>query len=111
MFHVNVSVCAASDVPTIGNFQSGTQMSLGLERENVDNKWYLVVTNAQDYENTNQRFYRFRVLAASVMYDVVLIIQNMDDEIPLFLMPDPTPCEIRVSNGLNKPRSLHIITD
>jgi hypothetical protein len=27
------------------------------------------------------------------------------------LLPDSTPCAIRVSNALNKPHSLHITTD
>jgi len=112
MFHVNVSVSAESDEATIGNFLSGSgsQTTLGVATEKNDSKWYLVVTIAQDYENTNQRYYRFYVNAGSERYEVALIITNVDDEIPLFL-PYTTSCEIRVSNSLNKPRSLNIITD
>jgi hypothetical protein len=111
MFHVNVSVSAATDVPTILNFDYGTNMSLGLNVENSDNKWYLVVNNAQDYENPIQRYYRFSVQAGGVRHDVELSIINVDDESPYFLLPDSTPCAIRVSNALNKPHSLHITTD
>jgi hypothetical protein len=111
MLHVNVSVSAESDEPTIGNFVSGSQMSLGLETEKDDIKWYLVVTNAQDYENSNQRFYRFVVRAGGLSNDVVLNIQDVDDESPYFLLPDSTPCAIRVSSALNNAHSLHIITN
>jgi len=111
MFHVNVSVSAAIEEPTIQNFQSGSATSLGLETETDGSRWYLAVTNAQDYENINQRLYRFTVLAGTGQYEVVLNIVNVDDETPMFLLPDPTPCEIKVSNGLIKPHSLHIITD
>jgi hypothetical protein len=111
MIHVNVSLSAGSDVPTIGNFVSGSQTSLGLKTENDSNTWYLIVTNAQDYENPTQRFYRFSVTAGGVGYDVVLSIRNLDDGSPYFLLPDSTSCAINVSNALNKPHSLHLITD
>ena len=110
MLLVNVSVSADHDLPGIGNFQSGSQMSLGLEVED-DGEWYLVVTNPQDYEIPSQRIYRFSVRGDGVLYDVVLNIENVDDESPYFLMPDSKSCEIKVSKALNKPHSLHIITD
>ena len=111
MLHLNVSVSAVSDVATIGNFGVGTQMSLGLQTETDGSKWYLVVTNTQDYENPTQRYYRFEVTAGVQKYDVVLNIRNLDDESPYFLLPDPTPCAIKVSNDLKETHSLHIITD
>jgi hypothetical protein len=72
MIHVNISLSAASDLPSIGNFAIGSQTSLGLETEQDGSTWYLVVTNAQDYENPNQRLYRFSVTAGGVRNDVVL---------------------------------------
>jgi hypothetical protein len=108
---VNISFSTETDVPEIGRFDFGSQTSLGLETESDGSKWYLVVNNPQDYENTNQRYYRFFVLVAGGMNDVELNIRNLDDEIPYFILPDSTRCQIRVSNALNKPHSLHIITD
>ena len=100
MLHVNVSVSAETDVPTIGNLDSASQMILGLKTEENNSVWYLVVTNAQDYENPNQRYYRFDVTAGGRKYEVELTIRNLDDESPYFLLPDSTPCEIGVSNPL-----------
>ena len=111
MFHVNVSVSAASDVPEIVRFNLGSQISLGLDIENNGNKWYLVVKNAQDYENPSQRNYGFSVRAGGELYDVWLYIRNKDDEYPYFLLTNSTSCEIKVSNALNKPHSIHVITD
>jgi len=108
MFYVNVSLSAATDVPNIQN--DGSTMSLGLVTVNENNKWYLAVNNPQDYENPNQRNYRFSVIVTLMSYDVALSVVNVDDESPFFLLPDTTPCEMKVSNGLNKPHSLHIIT-
>lgn len=87
--------CDDSDEPSILGFTTGSQMSLGLETETDGSKWYLVVKNAQDYENTAQRNYRFSVLAGSESHDVTLNIVNVDDNSPLFLLPDPTPCQIK----------------
>ena len=113
MLLVNVSVSADPDSPTIGTFKpgSGSQMSLGLEVEKDNDNWYLVVNNPQDYEIPSQRYYSFSVLGDGALYDVVLNIENVDDESPYFLMPDSKSCEIKVSKALNKPHSLHIITD
>jgi hypothetical protein len=111
MLYVNVSVSADSDAPTIERFTVGSQTMLGLDIVNYDSKWYLVVTNAQDYEIANQRLYRFSVLVGITRYEVLLAVTNVDDEIPYFTMPDSTPCTISVSNALNKPHSIHIITE
>ena len=97
---MNISLSAETDVPTIGNLDSASQMNLGLETEKDNSIWYLVVTNGQDYENTNQRYYRFDVTAGGRKYEVELTIRNLDDESPYFLLPDSTPCEINVSNAL-----------
>jgi hypothetical protein len=111
MRYVNVYVAAESDVASIGSFVTGTNMSLGLTTELDNNKWYLVINNPQDYENTNNRFYRFFVLAGATRLEVALFILNVDDEFPYYSLPDSTPCAINVSNAVSKQYSLHIITD
>jgi hypothetical protein len=99
---VNVSVFAESDIPTIGSFLAGSQTVLGIDIEKDGIKWYLIVNNSQDYENSNQRYYRFFVLGGTRRIDIVLNIQNVDDESPYFtLPPGSTSCAIRVSNVLN----------
>lgn len=93
---IGVLNCDETDVPTIVDFTPGSEINLGLDKENDDGKWYLVVNKAQDYENVNQRYYRFSVLAGTTRIDIVLTIQNLDDESPYFtLPPDSTSCEIR----------------
>jgi len=95
---VNVSVSAPSDEPMIGAFETGSQTELGLDKEADGTTWYLTVNNAQNYENVNQRYYRFSVRVGTLSQQVAVTIVNVDDENPIFLMPDTTPCEIRVSN-------------
>jgi hypothetical protein len=111
MLHVNVSVFAETDAPTIGSFSAGSQQMLGLDTEKDGSKWYLIVKNVQDYENPNQRLYRFSVLAGG-SYDIVLSIRNLDDANPYLISPpESKSCKINVSNVLNKPHSLHKIND
>jgi hypothetical protein len=111
MRYVNVYVAAESDVPVIGSFVTGTNMSLGLTTELDNSKWYLVMNKRQDYEIENNRFYRFSLRAGVAGLDVVLYILNVDDESPYYSLPDSTPCAIKVSNAVSKQHSLHIITD
>jgi lipopolysaccharide assembly outer membrane protein LptD (OstA) len=106
MLQMNVSVAAESDEPTIETFTTGSQTSLGLDKEHSGNKWYLAVNKTQDYENPNQRYYRFNVAAGTQKHDVALSIINVDDESPYFNLPDSASCQIKVSNAL-KLHSLH----
>lgn len=86
------------------SFSVGNGMSLGLETEKSDDKWFLFVRTAQDYETQTQRTYRFTVEVAGVRYNVVINVENVDDQPPFFLLPDST-CHVSVSNRINTQRS------
>jgi hypothetical protein len=104
MHRINVFVAADSDEPTI-TMISGSNTTLGLGTDNRNGKWYLIVKNTQDYENSIQRNYRFYAYVGGTPYEVYITVVNVDDETPYFDLPDSSPCEIHVSNALNK---LHV---
>jgi hypothetical protein len=108
---MNVFVTAASDVPKIQKFEEGTQGNLGLDTDNRDGKWYLIVKTTQDYENLNHRAYRFFVESGTDVLEVLLYVRNLDDESPYFNLPDTPSCVIKVSKPLHKLLSLDINTD
>ena len=103
MHRINVFVAAESDEPKI--IPTGSITTLGLDTDNRNGKWYLIVKNTQDYENPIQRSYRFNVDVGGTPYEVYITVVNVDDETPYFYLPDSSPCEIKVSNALNK---LHV---
>jgi len=91
---IGVFNCDETDIPTIGSFSAGLQTMLGLDTEKDGSKWYLIVKNAQDYENPNQRLYIFSVLAGG-SYDIVLSIRNLDDTNPFLISPpESKSCKI-----------------
>jgi hypothetical protein len=92
------SVITESDEPVIISFSVGNVNSLGLETEKSVDKWFLVVRTAQDYEMQTQRNYRFLVDAGGKRHEVAVTVENVDDEYPVFLTKDSTPCQVSVSN-------------
>jgi flagellar assembly factor FliW len=94
----NCFVIAESDEPKIGTFSVGHIDSLGLETENSDSKWFLVVRTAQDYELQTQQNYMFLVDIKGERQNVAITVVNVDDEYPVFLAKDSTPCIVSVSN-------------
>jgi len=97
--HVDISVITESDVPTIGAFNIGNKDELGLDTEESNGQWFLVVKAAQDYETPSQTEYNFFVEAGGSKLEVVIYVYNVDDNAPYFNFPDSASCEISVSNS------------
>ncbi|CAG9787433.1 unnamed protein product [Diatraea saccharalis] len=81
--------------PTIGvNFIQGFSDLLGAEIRRIpelDNHWYLVITERQDYEIQMMQLYQFliQVPGETVQAGVTLVIVNIDDNPPIIHALEP----------------------
>ncbi|KAI5634412.1 cadherin domain-containing protein [Phthorimaea operculella] len=66
-------------------FVAGSFVQLGPEIRRIDNEWYLVITQRQDYEQTAMQRYTFDILIANerITARVSLNIENIDDNAPI----------------------------
>jgi hypothetical protein len=96
-----IIICVVTDTetPTIEKFDTGTKEDLGLETEESNGTWFLVVKRAQDYEIPNQRIYKFHVNMQNTDRQVDVTVVNLDDEPPYFDFLDSRTCEVSVSNS------------
>ncbi|KAL4703213.1 hypothetical protein ACJJTC_004889, partial [Scirpophaga incertulas] len=71
--------------PRIGPFIYGRFNMLQPKIRKIDDDWYLVITQRQDYETPDMQMYTFTVLIDGLALQpaVVLIIVNIDDNAPI----------------------------
>jgi hypothetical protein len=86
--------------PTIGQFTDGRFANLGLSLlQQTDSRWAMIITQRQDYENSENRKYTFSMGAETVQVTVNIEIKNFFDNRPTVNALDST-CSVNVSDSI-----------
>ncbi|XP_069668752.1 cadherin-AgCad1-like [Periplaneta americana] len=102
--------CDDEKQPEITQFSTGNIDDSGLSVNKMDGKWYLLTNKRQDFETESNQHYRFKLKTEMYIYDVDIIVENVDDVIPIFSSFSPS-CEVKENQNNGPTDCTFIITD
>lgn len=84
-----------NESPRIAQFSEGDLINLGLKFQKFNDRWDMVISKKQDYENELNRRYIFDISIGQIIVTVDIIIVNIFDNSPFVTYDNPCSVPVR----------------